>query len=116
MKVKHALFGFGALTIFYVGALILAGSRSQVFIELPKLLSILPILMGFSLLSYLVRYLRWYWLLNRTGDKIEVVFGFLAYLAGFAFTATPGKVGELMRIRYLAPRGVPPWRVLSAFV
>jgi len=116
MKVKHALLGFGALTIFYVGALILAGSRSQVFIELPKLLSILPILMGFSLLSYLVRYLRWYWLLNRTGDKIEVVFGFLSYLAGFAFTATPGKVGELMRIRYLAPRGVPPWRVLSAFV
>jgi uncharacterized protein (TIRG00374 family) len=116
MTVKNALFGFGALTIFYVVTLLLVGSKSQVIIELPKLLSILPVLMGFSLLSYLVRYLRWYWLLNRAGDNTDVFFGFLAYLSGFAFTATPGKVGELMRIRYLTPRGVPPWRVLSAFV
>lgn len=45
-----------------------------------------------------------------------MISGYLAYLAGFAFTATPGKLGELLRIRYLTPQGVPPWRVLAAFV
>jgi uncharacterized protein (TIRG00374 family) len=116
MKVRRALIGFATITVFYLVALILVDYRNQVFAEFPKLLSVLPTLMGFSLLSYLVRYLRWYWLLSRAGNKTSVVYGYLAYLAGFAFTATPGKVGELMRIRYFAPQGVPPWRVLAAFV
>jgi hypothetical protein len=116
MKVKRALVGFGAITTFYLIALFWVDSNNQIFSELPKLLTTLPTLVGLSLLSYLVRYLRWYWLLVRAGNKINVVSGFLAYLAGFAFTATPGKVGELWRIRYLVPQGVPPWRVLAAFV
>ena len=116
MKVRRALIGFGAITCFYLGALIWVDSRNQIFTEFPRLLSVLPTLIGLSLLSYLVRYLRWYWLLGRAGNKTNVVSGFLAYLAGFAFTATPGKVGELVRIRYLAPQGVPAWRVLAAFV
>jgi uncharacterized protein (TIRG00374 family) len=45
-----------------------------------------------------------------------VIFAYFAYLAGFAFTATPGKLGELIRIRYLAYKGVPPWLVLAAFI
>jgi len=116
MKGRRALIGFGAITLFYLAALIWVDSRNQFFTEFPKLLSVLPTLIGFSLLSYLVRYLRWYWLLSRAGNKTNVVSGYLAYLAGFAFTATPGKVGELLRIRYLAPQGVPPWRVLAAFI
>jgi uncharacterized protein (TIRG00374 family) len=63
-----------------------------------------------------LRYARWRWLLRRAGCQTVVGRGFLAYLSGFAFTATPGKVGELLRIRYLAPLGVPPSRVLAAFV
>lgn len=116
MKVRRALIGFGAITLFYLAVLIWADSRNQFFTEFPKLLSVLPTLIGLSLLSYLVRFLRWYWLLSRAGSKTNMVSGYLAYLAGFAFTATPGKVGELLRIRYLAPQGVPPWRVLAAFI
>ena len=106
----------GAITFVYLMALIWVDSKNQFFDELPKLLSLLPTLLGLSFLSYLVRYLRWYWLLSRAGNKTNLLSGFLAYLAGFAFTATPGKLGELLRIRYLAPQGVPPWRVLAAFV
>lgn len=40
----------------------------------------------------------------------------LSYFSGFAFTATPEKNGELMRIRYLQPLGVPASTVLLAFV
>lgn len=116
MRVRHALIGFGVVTFFYLLALLFIDSRNHVLTELPKLLSVLPTLMSLSLLSYLVRYLRWYWLLYRAHNKTKFFFGLLAYLSGFAFTATPGKVGELLRIRYLAPQGIPPWRVLSAFV
>lgn len=116
MKVRHALVSFGVITFFYLAALIWVDSKNHVFAELPKLISVLPVLMGLSLVSYMVRYLRWYWLLSRAGNKTNIASGFLAYLAGFAFTATPGKVGELVRIRYLIPQGVPPWRVVAAFV
>ena len=116
MKVRRALIGFGVTTTLYLIVLIWVDSKNQVLTELPKLATALPTLTGFSLLSYLVRFLRWHWLLGRAGNKTNVLSGFLAYLAGFAFTATPGKVGELVRIRYLTPQGVPPWRVLAAFV
>jgi uncharacterized protein (TIRG00374 family) len=55
-------------------------------------------------------------LLIRAGHRTKLFTGFLAYLSGFAFTATPGKIGELVRICYLKPIGVPPWRVLAAFI
>ena len=116
MKVRRALIGFVSLTFIYLMALIWADSRNHIFSEFSKLISIMPTLLGLSLLSYLVRYLRWHWLLSRAGNKTNVISGYLAYLAGFAFTATPGKVGELLRIRYLTPQGVPPYRVLAAFI
>jgi uncharacterized membrane protein YbhN (UPF0104 family) len=66
--------------------------------------------------SWLVRYGRWHWLLRRAGHALAPVRGLLAYLAGFAFTATPGKAGELVRVRYFSRLGVPPATVLAAFV
>lgn len=69
-----------------------------------------------SLSSYFVRYLRWRWLLSRAGSRTRFCYGLLAYLSGFAFTATPGKVGELLRIRYFMPQGIPAPLVLAAFV
>lgn len=116
MRIRGAVVGFGVITALYLIALFWADARNQVFTELPKLLSVMPSLMCLSLFSYFVRYVRWHWLLRRSGNRTSVLAGYLAYMAGFAFTATPGKVGELLRIRYLAPQGVPPWRVLSAFI
>ncbi len=116
MKLRRALLSFALLTAVYLLALVWVDSRKQVFSQIGPLASILPALAGLSLLSYLLRFARWHWLLARAGHPTGVVRGVLAYLAGFAFTATPGKVGELVRMRYLAPQGVPPSRVLSAFV
>jgi uncharacterized protein (TIRG00374 family) len=116
MKPRHALLGFALVTTLYVGALIWADSRNQVFSALPRLLQTMPILVALSFLSYVIRYARWHWLLMRAGSRTHIGRGFLSYIAGFAFTATPGKVGELVRIRYLLPQGVPASRVLAAFV
>lgn len=116
MRFRHALVGFGIVSLCYLMALVWVDSKNHVFAAFPKLISLLPTLMGLSLISYLIRYSRWHWLLIRAGSNTNVVTGFLAYVAGFAFTATPGKVGELLRIRYLSPQGVPPSRVVAAFV
>lgn len=68
------------------------------------------------LTSFLIRFWRWRWLLRRSGQTVPFVHGLLAYLAGFALTATPGKTGELLRIRYFKRLGVPPSATLAAFV
>ncbi|HEY4083311.1 MAG TPA: lysylphosphatidylglycerol synthase transmembrane domain-containing protein [Burkholderiaceae bacterium] len=116
MRIKVALFGFLLLTALYLAALLWVDARQHVFDGLLSLAAVLPALLTLSLVTYAARYARWRWLLARAGHATPMFTGFLAYLAGFAFTATPGKVGELVRIRYLVPLGVPGWRVVSAFV
>lgn len=116
MKIRRAVIGFGLLTFAYLVLLIWVDSCNAVFDHIPALLRALPVLAMFSLASYLLRYLRWHWLLSRAGFIVPPGIGLLSYLAGFAFTATPGKVGELLRIRYLEPVGVPPYRVIACFV
>lgn len=116
MRIKAALFGFALLTALYVGALIWVDARRHVFDGLVTLAATMPALLALSLATWGARYARWHWLLARAGHSTRVLTGLLAYLTGFAFTATPGKVGELVRIRYFAPMGVPAWRVISLFV
>lgn len=116
MKMRRAILGLIAITLIYLSILVWMDARNQVFNELPALFAALPILLALSLASYIVRYLRWCWLLKRAGSETKFAMGFFAYLSGFALTATPGKVGELLRIRYLSHQGVPPWKVLAAFV
>ncbi|MBB1077138.1 flippase-like domain-containing protein [Rhodoferax sp. 4810] len=116
MKLRGALLGFAALTLIYVLVLLWLDARNHVFQSVPRLALLMPSVMGLSLLSYGVRYIRWHWLLRRAGHQVPAIWGMLAYLTGFAFTATPGKIGELVRIRYFAQHGVPAPRVIAAFV
>ena len=104
------------LTCFYLGLLLWVDAKNQVLTQLHLLVNALPFLLGVSLLSYIFRYLRWRWLLSRAGFTVEWRYGFIAYLAGFAFTATPGKVGELIRIRYFTKVGVPANISFGAFI
>lgn len=77
----------------------------------PLAIATLPVL-----LSYVIRYERWRRLLAAEGSSIPWWRGLLAYLAGFALTATPGKAGELIRIRYFIGLGVPANRTFATFV
>lgn len=116
MKIRNALIGFFLVTVCYLFALLWADSQKHIFNEIPRLVSILPLLFLISLISYIARFIRWYWLLRKAGKNTPLIRGFLAYLSGFAFTATPGKVGELVRIRYFIPMGAPPELVISTFI
>lgn len=76
------------------------------------------LLVAFTLptLGFLVRYLRWEVLLETLGDTLPRGQHLRIYLAGFALTATPAKVGENLRAMSLAARGVPAKHSFAAFV
>jgi len=116
LKVGRAVTAFLLMTLAYAGVLLWVDRGRGLMAGVDRLYSMVPVLMLLSLASYGVRYARWHWLLARAGHRVPALRGFAAYLAGFAFTATPGKVGELLRVRYFQPMGVPPTLVVSAFV
>lgn len=105
-----------ALLIAYVAAVVVLDRRNHIFEHFGALAAVLPMLAAFSLAAYALRYARWHWLLVRRGQSVPIARGFLGYIAGFAFTASPGKLGELLRVRYFARAGVPPDLTVSCFL
>ena len=63
-------------------------------------------LLGLSLLNYALRFLRWHGYLRALGARVGLGRDLLIYVAGFAFTVTPGKAGEAVRSVYLRASGV----------
>lgn len=116
MKLGKLAWGYGLIIMIYLTMLLLVDTNKGLFEYLPTAISKLPVLMVFALASFGLRYARWFWLLRWAGSEVPVWRGWLAYLSGFAFTATPGKVGELVRIRYFGRLHVDGSRVMSAFV
>lgn len=68
-----------------------------------------------SLLNYAFRIVRWQRYLARLGFALPAGFTALTYVAGFAFTVSPGKVGEMARARYYARLGISLPDVAGAF-
>lgn len=68
-----------------------------------------------SLMNYVFRILRWRWYLARLGHPLPLPFAGLTFIAGFAYTLSPGKVGEMIRARYYLPLGIPLSSVAGAF-
>ena len=64
-------------------------------------------LLGLSLGNYGLRFLRWHAYLRALGARVTLGRDLLIYVAGFAFTVTPGKAGEAVRSFYLRGVGVP---------
>lgn len=116
MRFGKVLAGYGLILLLYLVVLLMADKSKGFFEYGPAALAQLPVLMSLALLSYGLRYVRWYCLLKWSGYSGPMLKGWWAYLSGFALTATPGKVGELLRIRYFGRLGVSADRVMAAFV
>jgi len=71
-------------------------------------------LLGLSLANYGLRFLRWHHYLALLGSPVPLARNLAIYIAGFAFTLTPGKAGEAVRSLYLRDVGTPWSRGLSA--
>lgn len=61
----------------------------------------LALLLVLSLVNYLLRGLRWHLFTRSLGLNTGLVQDMRHFLAGFAMTITPGRVGELVRMRWL---------------
>jgi uncharacterized protein (TIRG00374 family) len=116
MKVGPHLIGFALLTLLYIGALVFIDRENHVFEHGVSLTQTLPLVALFALASFLLRYVRCRWLLARRNCRVPWVVGLLSYLSGFALTASPGRVGELLRIRYFGMLGVPADQMIACFV
>lgn len=68
-----------------------------------------------SLFNYALRVVRWRMYLQRLGHVLPWGFVSLTFMAGFAFTLSPGKLGEMVRARYYQPKGIPLSAVTGAF-
>ncbi|HEX7036339.1 MAG TPA: lysylphosphatidylglycerol synthase transmembrane domain-containing protein [Pseudomonadales bacterium] len=63
-------------------------------------------ILGLSLVNYVLRYLRWDAYLRLAGHRLPALRHLIVYVAGFALTTTPAKAGEAVRAIYLKPLGV----------
>jgi uncharacterized protein (TIRG00374 family) len=73
------------------------------------------IVLGFSLVNYGLRFLRWQHYLKLLGHPLLLAPSLRIYLSGFALTTTPGKAGEMLRSVFLKYHGVPYSKSLAAF-
>jgi uncharacterized protein (TIRG00374 family) len=65
------------------------------------------VILFLSLLNYVLRFVRWDFYIFRISQcRIPRLKHLEIYLAGFALTITPGKVGEAVRALYMKPYGV----------
>ncbi len=74
------------------------------------------VLLGLSLLNYLLRFGRWQRYLRQLGHPQPLVISLLIYCSGFALTTTPGKAGEIVRSVFLKALAVPYALSTAAFV
>lgn len=58
-------------------------------------------LLGLAALHYAIRAWRWHWLVRASGVQTRFSQNLVHLLGGFAMTATPGRLGELIRLRWL---------------
>jgi uncharacterized protein (TIRG00374 family) len=68
-----------------------------------------------SLFNYAMRVIRWRLYLNRMGHVLPWRFVSLTFMSGFAFTLSPGKLGEMVRARYYQPLGIPMSGLMAGF-
>jgi uncharacterized protein (TIRG00374 family) len=79
-----------------------------------KMLSLLQIfaLLSLSMVNYIFRGIRWHLFSTRLGLNLLPRHNVLHFVAGFAMTITPGRLGELVRLRWIhRMTGVPVTRI-----
>ena len=112
--VKRMLLVLGLAATAYALALLLWGDTRSVSLSVLWSTAGLQAA-GLCLLSYVLRGLRWRFWMAHYGRSFGWVEGLRLYLAGYAFTPTPGNVGEAMRGLLLAKRPLPLLQSLAIF-
>ena len=102
---RRDLWVLGALfVLMIVGLLALAAATgwTETLHEIRKLSGWeVAVLLGLSLVNYLFRGLRWHLFAQKLGLPTALLQDLRHFIGGFAMSATPGRVGELVRMRWI---------------
>jgi len=67
-----------------------------------------PLIIMLVILNYLIRFVKWHFLLGSAGIQIKKTFSFSVFMAGLAGTLSPGKSGEFIKPLLLnQKKGIP---------
>ncbi|ABM38796.1 lysylphosphatidylglycerol synthase transmembrane domain-containing protein [Polaromonas naphthalenivorans] len=114
LPVKQLLLVLGAVATLYAAALLVWGDSPRTSIV--RLWSLTGLqAAGLCLLNYGLRGLRWRLWMAHHGRHFGLLQGLRLYLAGYAFTPTPGNVGEAARGLMLAHRPLGARQSLAIF-
>lgn len=103
-KNRNIIVGLVLLGLFIVGmiSIVAATGWDETRLHLAKLGWLeLGALLGLSLVNYFARGLRWRIYTRALNIPTGLLQDFRHYLGGFALTITPGRVGELIRLRWI---------------
>lgn len=103
-KLRDRLVLAGLLVLVLVGLIGLASATGwrETLAQIARLsLWQVALLLGLSLANYLLRGLRWHLFARRLGLPTALGRNLHHFLGGFAMSVTPGRVGELVRMRWL---------------
>ena len=114
LPVKHLLLALGGAATAYAAALLIWGDSPRT--SLARLVSWTGLQAGaLCLLNYLLRGMRWRLWMAHYGRHFGRWQGLRLYLAGYAFTPTPGNVGEAVRGMMLARQPLRARQSLAIF-
>jgi uncharacterized protein (TIRG00374 family) len=115
--IANALIWVGGLSALgYVGISLWAGWETVVSAVTRIGVPLVLVGLALSLVNYGLRFLRWHFYLGIMGCAVPWRANLRIYVAGFALTISPGKVGETVRSVMLRPYRVEIWQSLAAFV
>ncbi|MEO0989542.1 MAG: lysylphosphatidylglycerol synthase transmembrane domain-containing protein [Pseudomonadota bacterium] len=94
--------GLFALVLLGLFGLATATGWEETRAEIAKLgLAQVAVLLALSLANYGCRGLRWHVFARRLGLKLGLIANLRHFIGGFAMSVTPGRVGELVRMRWI---------------
>ncbi len=76
----------------------------------------IPVFLCFSLVNYMLRFLKWNYFLGRVNVHIPWKESLSVFIAGFSMTVSPGKLGELLKCYLLKDRRNIPVSITSPVV
>lgn len=95
----------GLLVLFLVGLAGVAAATGweETWEQIRKLTLLqVGILLVLSLVNYFSRSLRWHVFGSSLGLRLPASISFIHFFGGFALSITPGRIGELIRIRWIS--------------
>jgi len=101
MPMKKKVFLFAGVVAFLALLLFVADPHTVLssVASFPMHLAVLVLLLSFT--NYIIRFLRWHFLLAKAGAKIGIYDSLLVFFSSFLFVLAPAKSGDFVKPYYL---------------